>query len=225
MPATTTSGDLPDACGAILLDLQTRVHSAQQTWIAAKAATAQAVANEQAALQAFHAARRSFDDTSIALSRVYGTHGMLACPQPPSSTSASSITSDVLSEIFRHMMLPYTYDRFGETDIEHPAFVVSSVSRHWRRAALATPSIWTKVRLPFNERMWDYVKAYVELSLARSGGLLLDLFVCLMETHRTWLPEDEQAIVHLLSRCGTIHVEIANDDISFAPSIIPRLQA
>ncbi|EJD39425.1 hypothetical protein AURDEDRAFT_128226 [Auricularia subglabra TFB-10046 SS5] len=86
MTTTTSLGALPHACAAICSrnqDLWVRIQTAHQAWIAAKAATAQALAKEHAALDAFHAARSSFDDTCVALSRVYGTHGILPCPRPP----------------------------------------------------------------------------------------------------------------------------------------------
>ncbi|KZV79774.1 hypothetical protein EXIGLDRAFT_451156 [Exidia glandulosa HHB12029] len=207
---------------AVLRELETRAERAVQN-------KASAFETMHAATVAYRAAEQAVEEAQRALTSVKDALA-LAASLNKSATNVSNgwpgaMNVDVLAEIFKFSAAADAEDKNLDQDAPNArqAFVIASVSRQWRAAALATPSLWTSVQVDY---YWDDLRDYLTLMLERSRVCALDVYVLSAPSKnrgRTGL--GDVILGKLLQRTRTIYVHFSSDELHFATSFLALFQA
>ncbi|KZV84408.1 hypothetical protein EXIGLDRAFT_842219 [Exidia glandulosa HHB12029] len=185
----------------------------------------------RAATAAFFAAANAVDRTQDVLARVRGALASVERPcnsAPTTSSRPRVLNDDVLAEIFKF----YANSVVGTTSAEavddgahgiQSPFTVASVSRQWRAAALATPSIWTVVEIYYNT---DNLDDYLTMMIERSGTLSLDLKAMQVPLKdRAESPMRDSNLGFVLRRARKIDIDFSGDEFHFPTSFLALFQA
>lgn len=218
---------LTPAQRALVQELEAQEAAARRAWTTAQERTAAAVVEEQAALTALNAAADASRAMKDVLSRICAGYNVPAQPQPVGQSKAGSLTADVLAEVFKYAIDMYDPGDADAAAHPSPAILTSAVSRHWRNVAIATPSLWSKIRLRFSKKGRTDLKTYLGIVVSRARRELLD--VVLLNAPATdrvqmFSREDEAALIDVFSRCSSLQLSWDQYVVHFLHSLMPLLQ-
>ena len=145
------------------------------------------------------------------------------CPYINSRALVSSLPNEILSTIFEagHLSSPS-----GPSQQPFES-LVSQVTTRWRRTALATPQLWTRLYIDFGHSSHSMTEAY----LSRSGALPLDLH---LTTRDASVSEFDETVHFSLirrhaNRWRRLRVDpawqnVLNQLLDILPSTVPLLE-
>ncbi|EJD54889.1 hypothetical protein AURDEDRAFT_156668 [Auricularia subglabra TFB-10046 SS5] len=178
------------------------------------------------------AARHSYDELraarqclGTAIQCIYRHSGVDESMGLPCRLAVERLNPDVLSEIFRRVVLAYDHRAFYTNHLLPPAFVLASVCSTWRQVALKTSSLWTKVRIPLHLDLYDALPYLGSIILERSKTNELD--ICILSAPGQGCLQLSQnvlaTVARLLERCRAFQISWNDPTIHFSDSLLPAL--
>ncbi|EJD51578.1 hypothetical protein AURDEDRAFT_159315 [Auricularia subglabra TFB-10046 SS5] len=217
---TTTSALFEESAMPLVRTLQLRLESTKRDLREADLELADAAARRSTALTAFQAAQYTYYDVICALNRAI-PGGAMPAPLDPRNIP-KGLCPDLLRIVFT--WLDEAYDHALSPC--SPAFLVAGVCRLWRKVALDTRQIWSKVRIELTVESFVVMTQRLDTLIARAGPSL-DLFVVDGPyPRRKSIPaRAECALVRAFTHARSLQLSFRLEDITFRESILPLLQS